>query len=141
MGAALAQHAHMHMGHEETESPPALDNRTPLQLEPEIREVLLQTMRGHLEALEAIIAALAEGNFEVADRTAREKLGFAEHHRVMRREKRAAFPEGYQELAMAHHQAAEDLAAAIPSRDLKTILPELDRTVKACVACHQAYKL
>jgi cytochrome c556 len=42
---------------------------------------------------------------------------------------------------MAHHQVAEDLAQAIPSRDMKKILPRLDRTMKACVACHQAYKL
>jgi cytochrome c556 len=59
----------------------------------------------------------------------------------MQREQGAPFPPKYQELAMAQHQAAEDLAGITPSRDMKKILPHLDRTMKACVTCHQAYKL
>jgi hypothetical protein len=42
---------------------------------------------------------------------------------------------------MSHHQAAEDLAGIIPSKDMKKILPHLERTMQVCVACHQAYKL
>ncbi len=42
---------------------------------------------------------------------------------------------------MAHHQAAEDLAKVIPLKDLKTILPQLERTIGACVSCHQAFRL
>jgi hypothetical protein len=59
----------------------------------------------------------------------------------MQREQGTPFPPRYQELAMAHHQAAEDLAGIIPSKDMKKILPHLERTMQACVACHQAYKL
>ena len=42
---------------------------------------------------------------------------------------------------MAHHEAAEELARVIPSRDLKKILPRLDGVLKACVACHLEYKV
>lgn len=59
----------------------------------------------------------------------------------MQREGGAPFPPKYHELAMAHHQAAEDLATVIPSRDLKQILPQLELTIKACVVCHQAFRL
>jgi cytochrome c556 len=45
------------------------------------------------------------------------------------------------ETTMAHHQAAEELAEAISTRNMKPILQKLDQTMKACVACHQAYKL
>jgi cytochrome c556 len=59
----------------------------------------------------------------------------------MQQEQGATFPPKYQELAMAHHQAAEDLARIIPSKDMQRILPHLERTMQACVTCHQAYKL
>lgn len=66
---------------------------------------------------------------------------FAKHHEAMQREQGAALPKEYQELAMAHHQAAEDLAEVIPTRKMKPILQNLERTIKACVDCHQSYKL
>lgn len=42
---------------------------------------------------------------------------------------------------MAHHEAAEELAKVMPSRDLKQILPRLNSVLKACVACHLEYKI
>jgi hypothetical protein len=78
-------------------------------------------MREHLEALHAIVAALAREQYEKAAAVAHEELGFPKHHQAMQREQGAVFPPRYQELAMAHHQAAEGLAEAIPSRDMMTI--------------------
>ena len=72
---------------------------------------------------------------------AHEELGFLKHHQAMQREGGATFPPKYHELAMAHHQKAEDLAKVILSKDLEMILPELERTIGACVSCHRAYKL
>jgi hypothetical protein len=119
----------------------AMDVRQALNLPSAAQEGLKLTMREHLEALQAIVAALAREDYEKAAAVAHEDLGFPKHHQAMQREQGAPFPPKYQELAMAHHQVAEDLAQAIPSRDMKKILPHLDRTMKACVACHQAYKL
>jgi len=112
-----------------------------LDLSPPIRESLKRTMREHLEALDGIVAALADEDYEKASAIARRELGFAKHHEVMQREKGATFPEKYQELAMDHHQAAEELAKAIDDKQMKAILQKLDQTMKACVACHRAYKL
>jgi hypothetical protein len=98
-------------------------------------------MREHLDALHAIMAALSRQDFEQAAKVAHEELGFPKHHQAMEREAGATFPPKYHELAMAHHQEAEDLARVIPSKDLKTILPQLEKTIGACVSCHRAYKL
>jgi hypothetical protein len=99
------------------------------------------TMREHLEAIRDIVDGLGRQDFEQAAKVARDELGFSKHHQAMKREAGATFPSKYHELAMAHHQEAEDLAKMIPSEDLKTILPQLERTIGACVACHRAYKL
>jgi len=99
------------------------------------------TMREHLEAIRDIVAALGRQEFEQAAKVAHEELGFPKHHQAMQREAGATFPPKYHELAMAHHQEAEDLAKVLSSKDLKTILPQLEKTIGACVSCHRAYKL
>ena len=42
---------------------------------------------------------------------------------------------------MAHHEAAEELARIIPTKDLKQILPQYNNVLKACVACHLEFKV
>lgn len=123
------------------ETPAGPDPRVALHLAPQARERLLATMREHLEALQAVVAALARERYEEAAKVAHEELGFPKHHQVMRRERGAEFPERYRELAMAHHRAAEDLAAALPTRETGSILQALDGTMRACVACHRAFEL
>lgn len=104
-------------------------------------EGLKLTMREHLEAIRDIVAALGQQDFKQAAKVAHEELGFPKHHQAMKREGGATFPPKYHELAMAHHQAAEDLAKVIPSKDLKTILSQLEQTIGACVSCHRVYQL
>jgi len=142
MGCAVTPTDHRHgMDKQaETHAKPSMALAA-LNLPPAAQEGLKLTMREHLEALQAIVAALAREDYEKAAAVAHEDLGFPKHHQAMQREQGAPFPPKYQDLAMAHHQVAEDLAQAIPSRDMKKILPHLDRTMQACVACHQAFKL
>jgi hypothetical protein len=118
----------------------ASDSRIALGLPPATQEILDQTMREHLEALQSIVAALAREDYGSAAALAHEELGFPKHHRVMQREQGAPFPPRYQELAMAHHQKAEDLAEAIRTKESTRIWTQLDLTMKACVSCHQTYK-
>jgi len=103
--------------------------------------MLKQTMREHLEAIEMIVSALAREDYKTASVVAHEELGFLKHHQVMQRERGVSFPKRYQDLAMAHHQAAEALADIIPTREMKPILQKLDLTLKACLDCHRAFKL
>lgn len=137
-----AQHEHGHpTAREEPSAVIQPDERVALGLSRSAEAGLKLTMREHLEALQAIVAGLGRQEFEQAARVAHEELGFPKHHQAMQREGGSAFPPKYDELAMAHHQRAEDLAKMIPSKDLKTILPQLEKTIGACVACHQAYRL
>ena len=117
------------------------DERAVLGIGQAAEEGLKLTMREHLEAIRDIVAALGRQDFEQAAKVAHDELGFPKHHQAMQREGGATFPPKYHELAMAHHQAAEDLAKVIPLKDLKTILPQLERTIGACVSCHQAFRL
>lgn len=140
--AATAQMEHQHqMSKEPDRSIPAHVQQQALGLPSAVQEGLKLTMREHLESLHAIVAAMAREDYEKAAAVAHEDLGFPKHHQAMQREQGATFPPKYHDLAMAHHQAAEDLAGIIPSKDMKKILPHLERTMKACVACHQVYKL
>jgi hypothetical protein len=115
--------------------------RMALNLPPAAQEGLKLTMREHLEAIDAIVGALAREDFAKAATLANEELGFPKHHVAMQREGGAIFPSAYHELAMAHHKAAEDLGAVIPTKDLKQILPHLEQTIHACVKCHQVFRL
>jgi hypothetical protein len=145
LGLAVAVEAQYEHGHPMVkEGAPAdrqQDERVALSLGPAAEAGLKLTMREHLEAIRDIVAALGRQEFEQAAQTAHQELGFPKHHQAMEREAGATFPPEYHELAMAHHQEAEDLAKAIPSKDFKTILAQLEKTIGACVSCHQAYKL
>lgn len=140
--AVEAQHEHAHQpGNAEGHEISHTDARESLRLSPTAAAGLKLTMREHLEAIRSIVAAMGQEDFEKAAKIAHEELGFPKHHQAMEREAGATFPPTYHELAMAHHQEAEDLAQALPSKDLKMILPQLEKTIGACVSCHRAYKL
>ena len=138
---AQSQHLHHHETGSESGQQSLPQHRLSLHLSAPVQEGLKLTMREHLEALQEILGALARDDYEKAAAIAHEDLGFPKHHQAMQREQGFAFPSGYQKLAMVHHQVAEDLAQVIPSKDMPRIFKHLNRTVKACVACHQTYKL
>ncbi len=138
---AQLEHPHQHQRESEREQHSLPQHRLSLHLNASVQEGLKLTMREHLEALQNILGALSRDDYEKAAAIAHEELGFPKHHQAMQREQGFAFPAGYQKLAMTHHQVAEDLAEVIPSKDLPRIMKHLDRTVKACVVCHQTYKL
>jgi hypothetical protein len=101
----------------------------------EHRAVMMQ----HLESIQMIINALVEENYELAKGLTESHLGFFRHREVMARQEPENFPPAYHDLAMAHHEAAEQLAGIIPTKDLKQIMPKLNDVLKACVACHREY--
>jgi len=59
----------------------------------------------------------------------------------MQREEAATFPPAYHDLAMAHHQAAEELHAVIPIKNFTPILSHPEQTINACVDCHRMFRL
>jgi len=103
----------------------------------EHRAVMLQ----HLETMQVIVAALVEEDYELAQGLTEAHLGFFRHRQALAYGEAENFPEAYHDLAMAHHEAAEELARVIPTKDLKRILPPFNNLLKACVACHLEYKV
>ena len=117
------------------------DTRHPIPLSSsagkEHRAVMLQ----HLETIQAIVNALVEEDYELAKGLTESHLGFFMHRQAMARQQPENFPPAYHDLAMAHHEAAEELARVIPTKDLKKILPQFNNVLKACVACHLEFKV
>jgi len=117
------------------------DTRRPIPLSTaagkEHRAVMLQ----HLETIQVIVNALVEEDYELAKGLTESHLGFFMHRQMMARQEPENFPPAYHDLAMAHHEAAEDLARTIPTKDLKQIMPKFNNVLKACVACHLEYKV
>ena len=117
------------------------DVRTPIPLGAEARQEHRAVMLQHLETIQAIVAALADEDYRLAQGLTESHLGFFMHRYSMARQAPADFPPAYHDLAMAHHAAAEKLADVMPTKDLKQILPEFNNVLKACVACHLEYRL
>jgi len=129
--------------HGEKRSDPYLtsDTRHPIPLSSaggkEHRAVMLQ----HLETIQVIVNALVEEDYELAKGLTESHLGFFMHRQAMASQQPENFPPAYHDLAMAHHEAAEELARIIPTKDMKQILPRFNNLLKACVACHLEYKV
>ena len=117
------------------------DVRTPIPLGTEARQEHRAVMLQHLETIQAIVAALAEEDYRLAQGLTESHLGFFMHRHAMARQDPAKFPPAYHDLAMAHHAAAEKLADVMPTQNLKQILPQFNNVLKACVACHLEYRL
>ncbi|MGH7147666.1 MAG: cytochrome c, partial [Nitrospiraceae bacterium] len=131
------------------------DTRHPIPLSSpsgkEHRAVMLQ----HLETIQVIMNALVAEDYELAKGLTESHLSFFMHrHLVSPAQPQARqdapipgaqqaenFPPAYHDLAMAHHEAAEELARIIPTKDLKQILPQFNNVLKACVACHLEFKV
>ncbi len=138
---------HMSMRHE--------DNRQLLDFPGPMRDHMLTNMRGHLEALGEITAALGAGDGAQAAKIAEGRLGLGSPGAGACVKGEAAggmaammarhMPQDMRELGAAMHQSASDFArtaaAMGPNGDLRPSLAALSKVTEACAACHSAYRL
>jgi hypothetical protein len=138
VGCTEVVHRH---GEQQPNPYPTPDTRQSIALsssaEKEHRAVMLQ----HLESIQVIMNALVEQDYDLAKGLTESHLGFFMHRQAMASQQPDNFPPAYHDLAMAHHEAAEELARVMPTKDLKQILPKFNNVLKACVACHLEYKV
>ena len=138
VGCAEVEHRH---GEQRPNPYLTSDTRHPIPLSAsagkEHRAVMLQ----HLETIQVIVNALVEEDYDLAKGLTESHLGFFMHRQAMAQQQPETFPPAYHDLAMAHHEAAEELARIIPTKDLKQILPQFNNVLKACVACHLEFKV
>jgi hypothetical protein len=117
------------------------DIRHPIPLSPSAGEEHSGVMLQHLETIQEIVNALVMEDYELARGLTESHLGFFMHRQALAYQQSENFPPAYHDLAMAHHEAAEQLARIIPTKDLKQILPQFNNVLKACVACHLEFKV
>ncbi|CAI4033915.1 hypothetical protein DNFV4_04357 [Nitrospira tepida] len=127
---------------EAAESLPVIpDTRQAIRLSPAAQTEHQGAMVQHLQTMEGIVNALAAGDFWLAQMRAEAHPMFFERRMALVRQRMETYPLAFQELAVAHQAAADELARVIPSRDLVQILPRLSAVLQACSACHLAFRV
>lgn len=91
-----------------------LDQRRPVPLLPMMAHHQKASMREHLEAVQAVVAATAVGDFD-AVAAAGKRMGFSEAMGSMCEHMGAAAP-GFAEQALGFHHTADEITAAAARR-------------------------
>ncbi|HEY8071323.1 MAG TPA: hypothetical protein VIE47_05070 [Methylocystis sp.] len=138
----------------------APDTRKLLDFPAPMREHMLSNMRGHLQALNEILAALSIGDGPKAAKIAKTRLGVespgaaacvpnsgtTDHSTHDMAAMMAQFmPEDMRALGLAMHESASEFAREAAKTqaggDLKPALASLARVTQSCAACHAEYRL
>jgi cytochrome c556 len=115
----------------------AEDTRTPLNMPPMMAEHQLANMREHLKGVEAIVGHLGSGNFEMASKTAHEKLGLT----PMMRQMCDNMPnETFRAMALEFHKNGDTLGDVLATKDTVRSLKALDDVLATCTACHDMFR-
>ena len=138
----------------------APDTRKLLDFPAPMREHMLSNMRGHLQALNEILAALSIGDGPKAGKIAETRLGVespgaaacvpnsgtTDHSTHDMAAMMAQFmPEDMRALGLTMHEFASEFAREAAKTqsggDLKPALASLARVTQSCAACHAEYRL
>ncbi len=133
------------------------DNRQEVDLPPHLRQHMLSNMRGHLEALQDILAALSAGDSGKAAVIAETRLGLDSpgaaacnpngqaDMSAMAAMMAEHMPAEMRSLGLAMHQSASGFAKVAAKTkagdDIKPVLAALSQVTQHCAACHSAYRL
>ena len=164
---ASAQHPGM-MGHDAAPAMSSADGRELLHFPPAMQANLLKNMRDHVETLNAILQAVAAGDFASASKIAAERLGLDSPAAASCKPTDAAasgsapgsmpskpqsmdammalyMPAPMRAIGLAMHTSASEFAAvaakAAATHDTAAVIHALSRITPNCVACHAAYRL
>jgi hypothetical protein len=115
-----------------------MDPRTPVPLLPMMAQHQKENMRGHLVAVQEIVAALAQNDFTAAAEAV-SKIGYSEPMARMCNHMGAGAP-GFTPAAIEFHRTADTIAEAARRKDRVAAFAALHTTLGACVGCHARYK-
>ncbi len=116
------------------------DGRTAIILSGSERDLVLEEMRGFLEGIQTITAALAEKDLKTVAESAR-KVGMANAGGVPLT-LMAKLPLEFKTLGMATHKAFDELSQeATDMGDAQVTLTKLGELINNCTACHSGYRL
>ena len=124
---------------------PDPDKRELLQWPTAAKNTLRIEMLERLQALQAVMQAIAAGKPQDAAQIAKAGIGMGV---MMRHDKRPPeaiprkyMPEGMQPLSKQSHMLGDELSEALKSGDRKKIDAKLADVVGNCVACHNLYRI
>ncbi len=113
------------------------DGRISLGLSPEMKQHQLSNMRAHVEAVQAIVGFMAEGEFNKASQTAHSKLGLTEEMQAMCN---MFSNDSFRDLGLAFHKSGDALGDVLETGNIKKSLHALNTTMGYCVRCHTIYR-
>jgi len=116
----------------------ALDSRLPLPLPPHMAQHQLENMRGHLAAVQEILAAIASRDFAGVEKAAA-RIEWSEEMEQMCSHMGMGAP-GFTPLALTFHHTASTISAAARKRDQAEVIKTLSATLETCVKCHATYR-
>jgi hypothetical protein len=121
------------------------DARQLVQFPEPMRLHTIASMRDHLLALQEINIALSKNEFDVAARTAEQRLGMSSLEAHGAAHLAPHMPKPMQDIGTGMHRAASRFAVeaqnASVSNDVRPALAALGAVMQQCVACHAAYRL
>jgi cytochrome c556 len=116
------------------------DGRTAILLSAGERDLVLGEMRGFLESVQTITAAIAQDDMKSITKAAR-KVGMANASEVPV-SLMTKLPMEFKKLGMATHKAFDDLGMeAQDMGDAQTVLKKLGEMMVNCTTCHSSYRL
>ena len=114
-----------------------IDKRISLELNPMQKQHQLEHMRDHLEAVQAIIALLAEDKYEIASRVAYKKLGSTTEMKMMC----GSFGhKQFETLGLEFHKSADEMSEVFKTKNKNKSLEALSNTMNYCKQCHQTFR-
>jgi len=118
-------------------TPRTNDPRTSLNLPAPMRRNQLAMMREHLQAVNDIVALIAEGKFDTASQIAHSKLGLTPE---MKKMCNMFGNEDFRTMGLVFHKHADELGDVLKTKIMNKSLRALHTTMNACVQCHATFR-
>lgn len=132
--------------------------RQVVEMPPQMKELFLKNMRGHMESLDLVIEALAQKDLNQSADIAETTLGLGQseksqcdesdshqQHKHQSNHKAKTFgqfmPASMKAMGMQLHIAADNFANVARRGDMGEAYKALSKISSTCVACHQAYQV
>lgn len=116
----------------------AMDNRTPVPLQPMMAWHQKRNMMDHLVAIQGITAALADDDWEAIAKASKPIESSPQMAQMCQHMGSGAA--GFTALALDFHKRADGIAIAAKAKDHKGVLKATSLTLQACTTCHATYK-
>lgn len=117
------------------------DTRVQVDMPEAMQEHILANMRDHLAAIDEILAALGDEDFDTAAEVAESRLGMSSLESHGARHMARVMPEPMQAIGTGMHRAASRFARVAEEGDALEAYRSLQSVTQRCVACHSGYRL